>query len=197
MKAVLNYLVSMLPFALASVPFALLWRSIRRKSLSESSVETTTEHEVVSVLFVMFMAALISQTVIPKIEITDAGVRFFQTGYNSYNLIPFKEIKLAIRQGGTFFIVNIIGNLLVFAPIAFFTALLYNKPRIYKSVGITAAISVFVEVCQIPQDRGSDIDDVILNTLGGVLGYILYMIFARLFPKFSAACRVKRIGDAK
>ena len=193
MKAVLNYLIAMLPFALVSVPFAALWRKSRRKSFIKSGTETTDTHEIVSILFIMFMAALISQTVIPKIEITDAGIRFFQTGYNKYNLIPFKEIKLAINQGGTFFIVNFIGNQLVFAPIAFFTALLYNKPRIYKSVAITTVVSVFVEVCQIPQNRGSDIDDVILNTLGGIIGYILYMIFSKLFPKFSADCKVKKL----
>lgn len=191
MRTVANFIISMLAAALVAFPFALLWRAVRRRGFIKNGTETTKEHEIFSVLFVMFMAALISQTIIPKIEITGEGLRFFQTGYNKYNLVPFREIKLAIRQGGTFFFVNFIGNQLVFAPIAFFVSLLYKKPGFLKSVLITTAFSTFVEVCQIPQNRGSDIDDVILNTLGGIIGYLLYLTLNRLLPEFAAKCKVK------
>lgn len=191
MREALGYLVSMLPFALLSVPFSLLWRKQRKKHILKVGQETTKEHEIVSVLFIMFMSALISQTVIPEFFIGGNGELLFNRGYDRINLVPFKEIKRALSVGGSFFLVNFVGNLAVFAPIAFFIALLYNKSGFFKCVSITAVCSVFVEICQIPQDRGTDIDDVILNTLGGIAGYIIYLILKIALPEFTASCKVK------
>ncbi len=191
MTSIIRYLTEMLSVALISLPFALLWRKSRKKRLLQSGKETTKEHEIMSVLFIMFSAALISQTVIPEFFINGDGVLTFNRGYDRINLVPFKEIYRSFGVKGTFFIINFIGNLAVFAPIAFFIALLYNESGFFKCVLITAACSVFVEICQIPQDRASDIDDVILNTLGGVLGYLIYMIIKKLLPDFTARCKVK------
>lgn len=191
MRSVINYLAEMLSVAIIAVPFSFLWRKSRKKHFLKAGIETTKEHEIVSVLFIMFLAALISQTVIPDFFINDDGVLLFNRGYDRINLTPFKEIRRALNVGGSFFIVNFIGNLAVFAPIAFFIALLYNSSGFFKCVLITAICSIVVEVCQIPQDRGTDIDDVILNTLGGIIGYIIYLILKKALPKFVAKCKVK------
>lgn len=197
MQIILEYLMSMLPFAVISIPFSLLWRRRRKQHFLKSDIETTNEHETLSVLFIMFIAALASQTVIPELFFDGNGELTFNRGYDRINLVPFKEIDRALSVGGSFFMVNFIGNVLVFAPIAFFIALLYNKAGFFKCVLITAIYSVFVEVCQIPQDRGTDIDDVILNTLGGMVGYILYLILQKALPEFTARCKTKisKIGD--
>ncbi len=190
MRSVINYFLSMLPYALIAIPFAILWRKGRQRKFKKYSISTTKEHEVVSVLFVMFIFALASQTVIPEFFINTDGVITFNKGYDRINFVLFKEIDRALSQGGSFFIINIIGNILVFAPIAFYIALLYNKANMLKCVLITALCSVFVEICQIPQDRATDIDDVILNTIGGFVGYILYLAVEKLFPKFTQRCKI-------
>lgn len=179
----------MLPYALSAIPFALIWRTIRKRKIEKCGLKTTKEHEIVSVLFVMFIFALISQTVIPEFFINSDGAIMFNRGYDRINLIPFKEIDRALNQGGSFFIVNIIGNIAVFAPISFYMALLYNNAGIFKCVSVTALCSIFVEICQIPQDRATDIDDVILNTIGGFVGYVLYLLFAKAAPKFAKKCK--------
>ena len=190
MNIIIKYLLNMFPYAVISLPVAFLWRQIRKKTYLKKGIETTKEHEILSVLFVMYIVALLSQTVIPKIELNGDEIRFFQSGYNEINLTVFKEIKLAIKLGGSFFLVNIVGNIVVFMPIALFVGLLYNKPSFFKCVLITTAVSVFVEACQIPQNRGTDIDDVILNTLGGIVGYVLFIIINKLFDQFSAKCKI-------
>ncbi len=188
METVIDYLNAMAPYALGVVPFAVLWRFLRQRKLNQRGIGTTKEHEIVSVLFVMFMAALISQTIIPDFSMFS----FSEIGINTerLNLIPFKEIRIAFSLGSSFFFVNFIGNLVMFLPIAFFVGLLYNRPTFLKCVLITAAFSVFVELCQLPQDRGTDIDDVILNTLGGVIGYVMYLIIDKAFPEFVKRCKV-------
>ena len=195
MNIVIKYFLNMFSYAVIGLPFALLWRKMRKKTYLKKGIETTKEHETVSVLFFMYLVALLSQTVIPKIKLSGGEIIFFQSGYNEINLIPFKEIELAVRLGGSFFLVNIIGNIIVFMPIAVFIGLLYNKPSFCKCVFITTAVSVFVEVCQIPQNRGTDIDDVILNTIGGILGYAVLIIINKLFGQFSARCKTIKMRN--
>lgn len=190
MEAIVDYLFAMAPYALGVLPFAVMWRFLRKKTFREKGIVTTAEHEIVSVIFVMFMAALISQTVIP--DLSGLSPENIEIHTERLNLVPFKEIKIAFYLGGSFFLVNFIGNLVMFLPIAFFTGLLYNKSSFLKCVLLTMAFSVFVEACQLPQDRGTDIDDVILNTLGGVMGYALYLIVRKIFPGFAKRCRVSR-----
>ena len=95
-----------------------------------------------------------------------------------YNLIPFKEIErfwtyrheLGIRS---FF--NLAGNILGFVPAGFFIPILWKKkPGCLYTMFITLNMSFQVEVLQLIFRVGSfDIDDMILNTIGGLLGYLL------------------------
>ena len=101
---------------------------------------------------------------------------------NSVNLIPFATIKLyisglknnAISTG--YFVVNILGNLLLLMPLAFFAPTLVCKiNRFYKFVMVIFAVSILIEILQILFLTGScDIDDVILNVLGAALAYPLF-----------------------
>ncbi|MBS5873666.1 MAG: VanZ family protein [Clostridiales bacterium] len=44
-----------------------------------------------------------------------------------------------------------------------------------------------------PLDRGTDIDDLLLNTLGAVLGYLLFLLIRRLWPALVEKCRVRAV----
>ena len=100
-----------------------------------------------------------------------------------YNFIPFEEIRRYLvisRSGGTFVrLINIEGNVLAFLPFGFFLPLLWKRFRhFYRTVLSTAAFSLIVELLQLVTRVGScDIDDIILNTLGGAIGYLLYLLF--------------------
>lgn len=98
-----------------------------------------------------------------------------------YNLVLFKEIKRFWRYrdslGMAAVVKNLLGNVLVFVPFGFFMPLASR----YRSFLVTAfdgfALSLCVETFQILTKVGSfDVDDLLLNTLGGILGYILFVI---------------------
>lgn len=99
-----------------------------------------------------------------------------------YNLISFEEIRRYLglsKSGGTFVrLINIEGNVLAFLPFGFFLPFLWKRfRRIYRTVLSTACFSIIVEVLQLITRVGScDVDDVLLNTLGGVIGYLLFMV---------------------
>ena len=49
--------------------------------------------------------------------------------------------------------------------------------------------SLLIEVVQPVVGRSFDVDDLIFNTLGGVLGFLLFALVRRIFPRAVAQCR--------
>ncbi|WP_165250098.1 VanZ family protein [Paludisphaera soli] len=90
------------------------------------------------------------------------------------SLTPFQSIARDIPRGGRGLWVNIIGNVLVFTPLgAAFVVLERPRPRLGHAVLAGAALSSAIEVLQYQSGRRfTDVDDVILNTLGAGLGFV-------------------------
>lgn len=96
---------------------------------------------------------------------------------NNYNISPFKTIKLFLEYkeylGSKSYMLNIYGNILGFIPIGILFPILFEKTRkAYKIATTTFLISFVIETIQFLTEVGSfDIDDIILNTIGGIIGY--------------------------
>ena len=103
-----------------------------------------------------------------------------------YNLVPFKEIKRFIiyyRQIGiNAVILNLAGNVVAFMPFGFFLPLVSEHKIKFFKVFITAfSLSLTIELIQLISKVGScDVDDLILNTLGGLLGYWCFCIYKNM-----------------
>ncbi len=103
-----------------------------------------------------------------------------------YNLQPFKEIHRFIKYykiigiGAVF--MNLAGNILAFVPFGLFFPLLSRRNRSFLKVTlISFEVSLLVEVIQLVTRVGScDVDDIILNTLGGMIGYLCFKIMWHL-----------------
>ncbi len=96
------------------------------------------------------------------------------------NLIPFKIISSNFTNLDQF-IINIGGNILLFVPFGFFTALRFRKNYNVKIVVLIGLfLSVIIECIQIwITNRWTDIDDVILNTIGAYLGVALMRLLQK------------------
>ena len=97
-----------------------------------------------------------------------------------YNLVPFVEIRrfLVYRKvlGFRAVFLNVYGNIIGFLP-----AMHRYFRRAYRTVSVSFLFSCGIELTQLVTRRGScDVDDVILNTLGGLLGYLLFALSRRL-----------------
>ena len=96
-----------------------------------------------------------------------------------YNLVPFNEIKRFImyrkQLGMKAFMLNVVGNVAAFIPAGFMLPAISRRSR--RLVGLAAVgfmLSFFIECTQIVFRAGSfDVDDLMLNTLGAVLGFML------------------------
>ena len=87
------------------------------------------------------------------------------------HLVPFGTTKELIGGGVWDLIYNIAGNILWFVPLG----MLLGKGSVLRAILLGAALSAAVEVSQYILVTGfSDVDDIIFNALGSLLGWILY-----------------------
>ena len=97
-----------------------------------------------------------------------------------YNLIPFVEIRrfwIYREQLGTFAVFsNIFGNVIGFLPFGFILPVIFRRMNSGFLICVSGFIlSLTVEVIQLVTKVGCfDVDDMILNTLGATLGYVLF-----------------------
>jgi hypothetical protein len=108
-------------------------------------------------------------------------LRFRQHGA-ALNLGPFESILHYLRIGGRAMMVNIFGNVAAFLPLGFLVpSFVKGRGAALRVALISLALSLLVESLQyLSGRRTADVDDLILNTLGGLLGYALLMGWRRL-----------------
>ncbi|GGM43440.1 hypothetical protein GCM10011351_31780 [Paraliobacillus quinghaiensis] len=96
--------------------------------------------------------------------------------WNNHNFIPFKTIIYYLFLADINFnirVENLAGNIIGFAPFGFILPLLSKRFRLKKVTIATFCLSLTFELIQFVFKFGSfDVDDLILNTLGGMLGYV-------------------------
>ena len=87
------------------------------------------------------------------------------------------------------FLANLFGNVLAFMPFGFFMPILRLRLRKwYCMLGMTFLLSLMIEITQLLTRVGSfDVDDLILNTSGGILGYLLFYIINKVRRKWNGA----------
>ena len=73
-------------------------------------------------------------------------------------------------------------------PIGLFAGLLADKPRWWKGTLWAFGLSLFIEFFQLFVSRGTDVDDLILNTLGGLLGHGVFLLLRRVSPALVRRC---------
>lgn len=98
-----------------------------------------------------------------------------------YNLVLFREIKRFWEyreEVGLFaMFTNLFGNVIIFIPFGFFLPMASKYKSLFSTVFYSFGLSLCVETFQLMTRVGSfDVDDLLLNTLGGLAGYIIYEI---------------------
>lgn len=189
MRTVMGYLLDMLPYMLLAVPLYLLGRWAYCK-LRCGKPPVNWYHEVGLFLFALFLTGLASQTIIPKLEFTMEGVSLM--GYSwppRANLVPFRILFDSIRElfhgNMQYVLISFFGNIGIFIPAGFFPALLWRNKRQARALFGGAGISLLIELCQLPMNRATDIDDLILNTFGAFCGYAVFRLLQKLAPAFA------------
>ena len=200
LTAIWSYIENALPFIVISLPLLIICRVAvncfyaHRKTSVLRCVNFA--REICIIIFSLYAVGLASQTVIPKLVWEDRGFVIAETlHFTKYNFIAFVSIidcieKIFLHQN-MYYVIFLFGNIFIFAPIGCFCGIMMKKDkyRLLKAVCISCAVSVFIETVQIFLDRMVDVDDVILNTLGGFIGYLLCICMEKIFPGFRGKFR--------
>lgn len=136
-------------------------------------------------IFIFYSMAVVFELFLKRIPDRDS---FFRT---NYNLIPFYSLTDYIVHFDRFnfdiWFFNIFGNVILFIPFGFFIPLLFRKVKGLRKITYAACLaSLGIEILQFLTRLGQlDVDDIILNVLGGMLGFFLvtYLSKWKVLPK--------------
>lgn len=90
------------------------------------------------------------------------------------NIVPFTEI-FRYKIGSTLFMYNVIGNILIFVPFGYFVSSYVKATKFSHILFISVITSLTVELVQLQIGRSFDIDDIILNVTGSIIGFLLFI----------------------
>lgn len=124
---------------------------------------------VVYILFGLYCVAIFALVGFPNIKSRNIDV--------SMNVIPF--IDMASDS------VNACLNVLLFVPFGFLLPMLWSKFRSVKECAMMGCItSCIIEISQIFTFRTTDINDLITNTVGTIIGYCAARYLTNKFTKY-------------
>jgi len=104
--------------------------------------------------------------------------------HDRVNLGPFKTIDIYQTWGK-----QVIGNFVMLLPLGIYLPLIYKRFKkaynFFVVLLICCLVSVGIEILQLATSyRSTDVDDVILNTVGGAAGFMIYqLVKAIILPK--------------
>lgn len=188
MDLIRMYMENMIVYMLVAIPFYVIGRLIFIK-MKQKQVKMI--REIIMAGFTVYMIALASQTIIPQ---WNAGIspdtgKFYLDVYMSnemagVNWTPFSTItnydfqtNERVADWGTVSLLNLAGNVFLFSPIGFFLPVIWQKWRSFRKVlWVAIGTTCFIEFVQFFIGRSSDIDDVLLNTIGVLFGYGVFLL---------------------
>lgn len=177
----IKYILKFIVVFLVTAPFYLAFRRPWKYDGEQR------KREFALAVFVLYVIGLLALTLegkyaLPAEMFTSALERI--SNYSSINLVPFKMIKLFfVHFNLDDFLVNIVSNVVIFIPWGFGLVLLWkSNHKLWKILLFLLLLTVFIESCQLFICRNVDIDDVILNFLGGCLGTLIYFAVRKKFP---------------
>lgn len=138
---------------------------------------TTRNQKLGWVLFLAYLAMLVYFVFFAESFGRDPGQHEY-----AYNLELFKEIKRFYQYreqlGMEAFFLNVVGNVAAFVPFGFFLPIVSRRGRKwYNTTCLGFGMSLCIETVQLVCKVGSfDVDDLLLNTIGSIAGYIFYRV---------------------
>lgn len=180
--------IYLLELLICTLPGAVFWlltlpvRSWRQEGIAEQE----WYREGVWLLLCLYLSGLLALTLAPYGFWDDVLIYHrmptipprFSGGVNLRPfVVTWQQFRYYARAGRwDVILINYPGNVLMFLPFGLLCSLLLARPKGWKVMFLSSFLSITIELSQLLFSRGTDIDDVILNTLGGLLGYGCYLL---------------------
>ena len=170
-KVLRNMVIEVLPELIpVIIIIAVIACSLRISYLIKYKEKFIFHKEIFTLIFILYIMCLFEV------------VTFQDINFGTSNFIPFKEI-FRYSLGSRLFIKNIVGNVLLFLPYGYYITYYLKSKKIYPTIFLTIIVSTTIELVQLKIGRTFDIDDIILNTLGGIIGSYIYIVIENIKDK--------------
>ena len=102
----------------------------------------------------------------------------------AFNFTPFWSYRSLI-EGNKYYLPQAIMNVIAFIPVGVLLGSVFSDIKWYTVLATCASISIVIETLQFVLKRGfTEFDDLFHNILGGLLGYGVYLVIARVLDSF-------------
>ena len=178
-------------FIITFVVFSL----VRVKFFSHRKINSNGFREFLLSVFAGYIAFLVIMLFTPNSYIANSGINLTNENFDfvgnfkdritsgawGVNLVPFRTIKNYIKYSGFLHtMINIVGNIIIFVPFGILVAEIFPNTRKSSHIFlISVCTSFFVEFIQFFIGRSVDIDDLMLNVCGSMIGYFIWKKFLR------------------
>lgn len=186
-NSVINHFIQVIPITLL---VGLLYIIFRFLKLKKNNSDINYKREILYLIFICYIVGLFNLVLVPR---NFWDIIWYNIFYNfnenpfagifdfSYNFIPtiYKIIigEYTLDSWGK---AMIVGNFLMFIPMGIMLPLVFkniNKKNIFV---IAILITLLIEILQPIVGRSFDIDDIIMNFIGSIIGYLAVTIFIKL-----------------
>lgn len=127
--------------------------------------------ELISLIFIVYILCLFHV------------VTFQDNNYGVSNFVPFKEI-FRYDIGSAKFMKNVLGNIALFIPYGFLASYYLNNKKFSVITILTIITTLTIETVQYYIGRVFDIDDIILNLVGSIIGFLIFIGLDAIRNKF-------------
>ncbi|SHK14527.1 Glycopeptide antibiotics resistance protein [Desulforamulus aeronauticus DSM 10349] len=179
---ILMFIIVSITWFISTLPFLILYQILLTSQSKKIGYKLSIEHIIIICIFVYYLTAVLSFTGIPSIMdivqnsfgiITPEGLSFPP---DEINLIPFYWLTEGVRP--------YIDNILLFIPLGFLLPCIWKK---YEALWQTAlsgmTFSLIIELSQLFNRRITDIDDLLMNTLGALIGWVIFRLLQERLAK--------------
>jgi len=185
----LSWFISTLPFL---IPYQ-LYLSFQSKN---GGPRFSTEHRVMVCIFVYYLTGVLSFTGIPS---------FMDIVQNSFGIItskglvfPSREINLILFYWFAGGIRPYLENILLFIPLGLMLPLIWEPyKKLWKTALCGITFSLLIELSQLFNGRVTDIDDLLMNTLGTLIGWGIFTLLKKHVSKLRQKVSASKVTTEK
>lgn len=172
---ILRSIIASMTWFISTLPFLIPYHILLTSQSKKMSYKLSREHMVIVYIFAYYLAVVLSFTGIPSIMdivqnrfgiITPTGLNFPP---DEINWIPFFWLTEGVRP--------YIENMLLFVPFGFMLSLIWKKYEVLWKTALSGfTFSLIIELSQLFNSRITDLDDLLMNTLGALIGWVIFRL---------------------
>lgn len=180
--------------------FFVAFLAIRIMFLKKKKYEVILKKELMYGFFGAYIFALLSQTVFPLWQIGFVQGEFYVQintyGKGAVNFVPFNTIwhflfdRDYVQDWKDVSKLNLLANVFLFVPYGILYPMISHKNSLKSTLKYGAILSFLIEIAQYFVGRSSDIDDLLLNLLGVVIGWSIYRFIWDAYRKYKSILKV-------